>query len=126
MSIDHAFSAAEPSDLLTILQTNPNWTATIGAAVPGTQTPFVVAWPLQPIRIGEALASESAGVFLDVWQISCFGKTVGQAKACRDALLGLAWPTGWEVAQVGPCIEDPDPAPVGWFIPVDMRYVIPG
>ena len=95
-----------------------------GRARQGENPPFVTCWQLGPENVGRALARESFGLNHQQWQIGAHGRTQMEARLLAEAIVGYAWPAGWEYVETGPLILDQDDAPDSWWFPLTFVYRI--
>jgi hypothetical protein len=120
----NAWSQEAPATIVTLVDTILT-AATVfgGRALPGSVAPFACCWQLEPQQWGAGLAVESWGLAQAVWQVSCHGTDQGQARYMVEQLTGYAsWPAGWELVEIGPCLNDMTDKPETWFIPVTFVY----
>ena len=128
MTDSQAWSQEAPADLKTVLDaiitaSSVSETVFDGLAVPGAKPPFVTMWQLDPQQTGVGLAAENWGIAHAQWQISAHGATQGQARYMAEQITGSTlWPSGWELVEVGPLINDTTDKPETWFWPVTFVY----
>lgn len=98
------------------------WTVHDGPAPNGTDVPFVSVYPLAHSQQGKGLAVEDWGTLDAVFQVSCFGDTVDQARWMAEQVITADWPIGWDLAEIVDPVSDDAAAPVWVFFPLTFRY----
>lgn len=94
-----------------------------GRADVGTLPPFITVWHLDPQRTGEGLAGEAWGVAHQQYQLSAHGVSQSQARYLAEQICDpTVWPSGWELAEIGPMVEDTADHPTTWFLPLTFVY----
>jgi len=99
------------------------WTVHDGVAPPEVVAPFIAIFPLDHARQDPSLASEDWGTLDAVFQVSCFGATVDQARWLAEQVLLADWPQpGWDLVEPGAPVVDNSPAQSWQFVPLTFRY----
>ena len=112
--------------LATITDTNDptRWAVYDGVAPPEARTPFCSVFPLAYAGpAGRSLAAEDWGTIDAVFQVSCFGESVDQARWLAEQVLTADWAAGWDwLDDQAPPIVDNAPAPSWQFVPLTFRF----
>lgn len=125
-----AWSQEQTADVITAVQTivdanlaSLDPTVFDGPATQGAAPPFIVCWPVETERVAVGLGAECWGQVHQRWQIGAHGQTTAVARHMMEQLTQAAdWPTGWELVEIGPPVEDRSDSPTTWFYPVILVY----
>jgi len=93
-----------------------------GRAPYGASPPFVNVWHLEPEIIAAGLAAETAGMAHQRWQVSPHGRSQMEARNMAERIVQWSWPSGWELVEIGPMVEDTEDEPPTWFVPVTVVF----
>jgi len=109
--------------VLTILtDVSERWSVHDGVAPPSVEAPFLSVFPLPYARQDPSLAAEDWGTLDAVFQVSCFGESVDQARWLAEQVIVADWPAGWDLLEPGPPVVDDAPSPAWQFVPLTFRY----
>lgn len=116
--------AVDVGDVITVItDATSRWTVHDGVAPPEVRAPFVSIFPLPYARQTPSLAAEDWGTVDAVFQLSCFGESIDQARWLAEQIILADWPVGWDFLddQAAPVVDNA-PAPSWQFVPLTFRY----
>jgi len=99
------------------------WSVHDGVAPPQVDGKFCSIFPLEYAGpAGQSLAAEDWGTLDAVFQVSCFGESVDQARWLAEQVILADWPAGWDMLEPATPVVDNAPAPSWQFVPLTFRY----